>query len=135
MCQWSGRPTCPGQLQPSTGAKQAKTKSVFFAKIRNLEKGALERGTYIQLSEIDFQIRDKFAIILRTLPLMYDTKYRQFCAGWCASCDILRNPPFASAPFSGVLKQVSRQILRSPGHCSDEVDELSTHAYLDPQQK
>ena len=33
-----------------------------------------------KLSEIDFQICDKLATILRTLPLMYEMKYRQFCA-------------------------------------------------------
>ena len=44
------------------------------------EWGHWKRGICIELSEIDFQIRDKFATILRTLPLLHETKYRQFCA-------------------------------------------------------
>ena len=43
----------------------------FF--LRNSEKGALENIS-IKLSEIDFPIRDEFATILHTLPLMHETK-------------------------------------------------------------
>ena len=53
-------------------------------------RGHWKRGICIKLSEIDFQIRDKFATILRTLPLMYKTKCRQFCANLARN---LRNAP------------------------------------------
>ena len=42
-------------------------------------------GICIKLSEIDFQLRDKFATLLRTLHLMYATKHRQFCANFSAN--------------------------------------------------
>ena len=62
----------------------------IFLEIWRREHG--KRGICIKLSEIDFQIRDTFATILRTLSLMYETKYRQF---WHAICATLpsRTPP------------------------------------------
>ena len=53
----------------------------------------------IKLSENDLQIRDKFATILRTLPLMYETKYRQFCANLALNLrQICATPPFWTPP-------------------------------------
>ena len=54
--------------------------SDYFHYFRNWEKGGLERGICIELSEIDFQFRNKFATILHTLSLMHETKYWQFGA-------------------------------------------------------
>ena len=52
------------------------------------------------MSEVDFQIRDKFATILRTLPLLADLRKlgMQFAT-------ILRNTPFTNTAFSGFLSQ------------------------------
>ena len=51
-----------------------------FEGLRNLGEVHWKRGICIKLSEIDFQIRDKFATTLCTFPLMHEMKSRQFCA-------------------------------------------------------
>ena len=62
-------------------------------------RGHWKRGICIKFSEIDFQIRDKFATILRTLPLMYETKYRQFCANLARNLrQICATPPSWTPP-------------------------------------
>ena len=62
-------------------------------------RGHWKRGICIKLSEIDFQIRDKFATILRTLRLMYETKYGQFPQIWRAICDkFAQRPPSRTPP-------------------------------------
>ena len=70
----------------------------------NLWGGHWKRAICIKLSENDFQIRDKFATVLRTLPLMYDTTIpailRKFGAHFATN---LCSAPLANAPFSGFL--------------------------------
>ena len=61
-------------------------------------RGHWKRGICIKLSEIDFQIRDKFATMLRTLPLMHETKYWQFCANLAQFATNLRNAPSRTPP-------------------------------------
>ena len=62
-------------------------------------RGHWKRGICINFSEIDFQIRDKFATILLTLPLMYETKCRQFCANWTRNLrQICATPPSRTPP-------------------------------------
>ena len=57
-------------------------------------RGHWKRGICTKLSEIDFQIRDKVATILRTLPLMYETRNRQFCANLARNLrQICATPP------------------------------------------
>ena len=66
--------------------------------VRNSKKGALEKGNFcIKLSEIDFQIRDKFAHpsadVRNEIPAI--------CANWARNLrQICATPPFANAPFS-----------------------------------
>ena len=76
--------------------------SEAFSESEIRRRGYWKRGICIELSEIDFQIRDRFATSLRTLSLMYKTKYRQFCANLARN---LRNAPLPNAPFSGFLTE------------------------------
>ena len=58
--------------------------------------------------------------ILRTLPLMHETKCRQFCANLARNLrPNLRNAPFANAPFSGCLSSYVSHMrpARSDAHC------------------
>ena len=60
-------------------------------------------GICVKLSEHnESQICDKFATILRTLPLMYEAKcqLRKFGAQFATN---LHNAPLVNAPFSGLL--------------------------------
>ena len=62
-------------------------------------RGRWKRGICINLSEIDFQTRDKFATILRTLRLTYETKYRQFGANLVPNVgQICTTPPSRTPP-------------------------------------
>ena len=62
-------------------------------------RGSWKRGICIKLSEIDFQIGDTFATILRTLPLMYEMKYQQFCATLARNLrQICATPPSRTPP-------------------------------------
>ena len=91
ICKW-----CP-QTSPDSRRR---------LNLKNSRRGHWKRGICIKLSEMDFPIRDKFTTILRTLPLMYETKYpailRKFGAQFATN---LRNAPLANAPFSGFLIQ------------------------------
>ena len=68
-----------------------------------LRMGHWKRGICIKLSEIDFPSRDKFTTILRTLTLMYKTKYpailRKFGAQFATN---LRNAPRRERPLLGI---------------------------------
>ena len=74
-------------------------------------KGALQKGDLHKIvRKIDCQVSDKFATILRTLLLMYGTKYRQFCANVARNLrQICATPPLANAPFSGFLIYMFRE--------------------------
>ena len=75
-------------------------------------RGHWKRGICIKLSEIDFQVCDKFVTILRTLPLMYETNADDFAQFGALFATNLRNALLANAPFSGFLKQkITRNIL------------------------
>ena len=67
--------------------------------------GHWERGICIKLSEIDFRIRDKFATILCTLPLMYETNLRQICA----------TPPLRTPPSRDLIRLGNRRAFRFQG--------------------
>ena len=82
--QSAQKPYHGGQNYYNTKHPRTLRKDVFLPSKHLLSemwrRGHCKRGICIKLSEIDFQIRDKFATILRILPLMYETKYRQLCA-------------------------------------------------------
>ena len=63
-------------------------------------RGHWKRGICIKQSEIDFRIHDKCATMLRTLPVMHETKYWQVCGTLSPN---LRNPPppRRTPPFLG----------------------------------
>ena len=62
-------------------------------------RGHWKWGVCIKLSEIDFQIRDKFVTILRILSLMHKMKYRQFCANLAHNLrQICATPPSRTPP-------------------------------------
>ena len=60
----------------------------------NSRRGHWKRGVCIKLSEINFQVRDKSATVVRTLPLMYEMKYHHFFSHiWRAICHKFRAIP------------------------------------------
>ena len=62
-------------------------------------RGRWKRGICIKLSEIDFSMCDKRAtIFLRTLRVMYETKYQTFCAIGAQFATSLRNAPSRTPP-------------------------------------
>ena len=93
----AGAPAAPATRKPGQSAHAGSSPGGFSLSqtcLRNLEKGALEKGC-IKLSEIDFQIRDKFA----TIPLMYKMKYRQFCVNLARNLrQICATPPSRTPP-------------------------------------
>ena len=84
-------------------------------------RGDWKRGICIKLSEIDSRICDNFALNLRTLRVMYETKYQQFCANLaCNWRHLYATPPSCISPSRGFLKKAdalelwhSRQLRRS----------------------
>ena len=70
-------------------------------------RGHWKRAIGIKLSEIYLQIHDQFATMLRTLPLMYETKCRQFCANLA---DKFAQRPSCERPLRGISEKVGASI-------------------------
>ena len=77
------KPENEGQDQPKVAPQpvsQSRAENTTGSKctaFRDLEKGALEKGSLHKIVWAwPFQIRDKSVTMLRTLPLMHETKYR-----------------------------------------------------------
>ena len=116
------RPKSAQQLHDCTAATTAAARRVqraspyrhprWHANVRNLEKGALEKG---YLHEIGQnwpsnlrQFCDNFATILRTFPLMHETV--NFVQIWRAICDKFARRPPRKRPLLGIS-----ELCRSPG--------------------
>ena len=87
----------------------------------NWRRGHWEKGICIKLSEIYFQIRDSFTTILRTLSLMYETKYQQSCAILAGNLrQICATPPSRTPPSRDFwCKSRQTEVGRTPkGSCS-----------------
>ena len=68
--------------------------------VRNFKKGTLEKGYLHKIVRNLLAIRNKFATILRTLPLMHEAKYRQFCANLARNLRQICATPLSRTPPS-----------------------------------
>ena len=71
-------------------------------------------GISIKASEVYFQFHDNFATVLRTLPLMHKTKYRQFCTNLA---QFATNLPSRTPFFLRILTQRPRKNLGGLAWC------------------
>ena len=100
-----------GQAQTEGKVVSKTVKAVMKAttlKLRNFEKGALEKGVLHKIVRNWLSNSRQFATILRALPLMHETKYRQFCANLARNLQVkfAQRPP-RERPLLGISDKLN----------------------------
>ena len=99
-----GSPPSLGLFHDTVRTAKITDRTWIISAIRNLEKGAVEKGICIKLSEIDLQICDN----LRTLPLMHETNTGNFGQLWRSICDKFAQRPPRERPLLGISEATNQ---------------------------